>query len=267
MNDFHEQDTVPSMEDVKEQRRQKLVEALELDELRKTLPYSKVSRAASAVCGTSMAFVSLMENNWQCVIGQAGMSEILQQLDDNSIEREVSFCTYTLAKGRVLVVEDLSNDDRFDQHPMVTGEPNLRFYAGVPLMVDDVPVGTLCAVDTQPQVLGPRERGELFGLVHQLELSLDTRHTCGSGSAEQQTVDRLADMLASSVYARHSDSSEERYQALTDLENDVEFVHRQLRKGTPGLANSQEESNEVEQIDQSSAGGSLGAADTAEEID
>lgn len=268
MTGFHEEDTTPRMGSELESRRGVIIDELEIDSLHRNMPYSDMALAAAAICGTPMGFVSLMEDEWQCVIGQNGLDDVLEGLEDDRIDRDLSICTYTISQGRVLVVEDLERDERFKDHPMVTGDLGLRFYAGVPLLVDDVPVGTLCVIDTEPHVLGPRERGELFGLVHQLELSLEVRGACGPDSNESEVIDRLASMMAASVYSRYSESSEDRYRALTDLETEIENVHRFLRKGTSGLAGLDQRPGDERAGEQSTLSGettALGNADTATE--
>lgn len=60
-----------------------------------------------------------------------------------------SFCAYSVAIGESVEVCDATCDDRFRGNPLVTGEPGIRYYAGVPLVLDDgVILGNLCVIDT-----------------------------------------------------------------------------------------------------------------------
>jgi diguanylate cyclase (GGDEF)-like protein len=72
--------------------------------------------------------------------------------------RAVSFCGYTILQDDTLVVEDASADPRFFDNPVVTGELNIRFYAGIPLRnLEGHRVGTFCILDQQPRKLDPED--------------------------------------------------------------------------------------------------------------
>ncbi len=51
---------------------------------------------------------------------------------------------------------------RFRENPFLTGDAEVRFYAGVPIIVDDgIAVGTLCVLDSRPRSLFADERRAL----------------------------------------------------------------------------------------------------------
>lgn len=68
--------------------------------------------------------------------------------------RDVAICNYTVLSNDVFVVADMSKDERFSQHPLVTDAPHLRFYAGAPIIIQDdnksYRLGSLCLMDTNP---------------------------------------------------------------------------------------------------------------------
>jgi diguanylate cyclase (GGDEF)-like protein len=108
-----------------------------------------------------MALVSLVDEHRQWFKARCGV-------DAAETPRDQAFCAHALLEDDVMVVEDATRDARFVGNPLVTGRPNIRFYAGVPLrplipeVSNDVPaVGTLCILDTKPRSFSRRERGQL----------------------------------------------------------------------------------------------------------
>jgi diguanylate cyclase (GGDEF)-like protein/PAS domain S-box-containing protein len=90
--------------------------------------------------------------------------------------RDVSFCGHVVADAQPLVVPDAFVDKRFADNPLVTGEPRVRFYAGMPLSTPDGYVlGTLCAIAHQPRELTPQQRLSLDALARQVTSLLELR--------------------------------------------------------------------------------------------
>jgi PAS domain S-box-containing protein len=76
--------------------------------------------------------------------------------------RDVAFCAYTILSDEPLVVEDATRDERFAANPVVTGAPGIRFYAGVPLIIEPgIRVGTLCVIDTKPRTFSEEDQKSL----------------------------------------------------------------------------------------------------------
>ena len=71
-------------------------------------------------------------------------------IDVQETPRSASFCAYSVAIGDALEVCDATSDERFRCNPLVTGEPGIRYYAGVPLTLDcGIVLGNLCVIDTR----------------------------------------------------------------------------------------------------------------------
>lgn len=84
--------------------------------------------------------------------------------------REVSFCAHVIACSEPVIVEDAMLDERFFDNPMVTGEPYLKFYAGVPLApFDEAILGTLCIMSDKPRGLSDRDYNLLIQFARQVE--------------------------------------------------------------------------------------------------
>lgn len=105
--------------------------------------FDALSRLASRICQTPIAAVVLIDRDRQWFKSAIGV-------EARQTPREVSFCAHAIMSSRPLVVRDATQDSRLAFNPLVTGEPGLRSYIGVPLVLDDQhTVGTICVADTK----------------------------------------------------------------------------------------------------------------------
>ena len=101
-------------------------------------------------------------------------------LDATETERSIAFCSHAILQHDIFEIEDAEKDHRFFDNPLVTGAPDIRFYAGKPLISSDgMPIGTLCVIDQEPKKLTDFQRRALNTLskqvVSQFEIRLDAR--------------------------------------------------------------------------------------------
>lgn len=97
-----------------------------------------------------------------------------QGLAATETPRDLSFCGHAILSDDVMVVPDATEDLRFADNPLVTGEPGIRFYAGAPLHgPGGARVGTLCVIDTRPRAFAGREAAALRDLAECVEAEFE----------------------------------------------------------------------------------------------
>jgi PAS domain S-box-containing protein len=152
-------------------------EAHRLDTLRKyeildTLPeqiFDDLAKLAADICGAPMAVISLVEEDRQWFKAKVGWAV-------QETSREVSFCAHALHQEELFVVPDATQDSRFAKNAMVTGEPQIRFYAGAPLIAPSGEgLGALCVIDRVPRTLSPEQQEALHILGRQVMAQLELR--------------------------------------------------------------------------------------------
>ena len=130
--------------------------------------FDDIIHVASVICDTPIALMSLIDKDRQWFKSRVG-------LDVSETPRAHAFCAHTILGENVLVVEDATEDERFAGNPLVTGEPNIRFYAGAPLIDrSGHSLGSLCVIDRKPKKLSAVQSSTLTALsrtiIHLLEL-------------------------------------------------------------------------------------------------
>ena len=116
-----------------------------------------------------------------------------QGLDASETPRNVAFCDHTIRRPEAMVVENALLDARFADNPFVTGEPGIRFYAGVPLRTrDGHNIGTLCAINVKPRTISGQQLTVLEDLaqmvVNEMELRLIATTDSLTGAMTRRAV-------------------------------------------------------------------------------
>ncbi|SDT59762.1 sensor histidine kinase [Actinoplanes derwentensis] len=130
-----------------------------------------LTRLAASMFDAPISAISLIDRERQWFAGSHGIADAQTPL-------EVSFCRYLVPTGRPLIVPDATRDDRFRDYPNVTGTPNIRFYAGAPLVDEDGHVlGALCVVDDEPREVDDRQMSDLVMFAGQAAAHLSAIRT------------------------------------------------------------------------------------------
>jgi len=107
---------------------------------------------AALVCNVPVSSITLLDEDTQYLKVKVGLAI-------DRTERKLSFCTHAIKSDQLLIVADMEQDKRFHHHPLVTGGPKLKFYAGAPLITaQGFALGTLCVLDFKPQVLNEQQK-------------------------------------------------------------------------------------------------------------
>ena len=120
--------------------------------------FDHLAALAAQICGTPVALLGLLDERRQWFKAAVGFGR-------SETPRDQTFCAHTLLADGLFEVSDARLDERFVDHPDVLADPPLRFYAGVPIRLDDGShPGTLCVVDFRPRELSEAQREALMRL-------------------------------------------------------------------------------------------------------
>jgi PAS domain S-box-containing protein len=137
--------------------------------------FDDLTRLASYICGTPIALISLVDTNRQWFKSKVGI-EVLET------PRDISFCAHAILQpDEIFIVPDAMRDKRFATNPLVTSDPHVRFYAGVPLTnAERQSLGTLCVIDHVPRELTPEQVEALRSIGRQVIKQMELRRNLAS---------------------------------------------------------------------------------------
>ena len=146
-----------------EQQRLAALKAYQILDTVSEQDYDELTELAASICGTPIALISLVDEKRQWFKSHTG-------LDVNQTERSQSFCAHAiLHPSELMQVENAHFDERFKDNPLVTGHPNIVFYAGMPLVdAEGYALGSLCVIDSQPRKLNESQQRALKTLSKQV---------------------------------------------------------------------------------------------------
>lgn len=156
-----------------------------------TLPeplFDDITLLASQICEVPIALITLVDEHRQWFKSKRG-------IETTETSREVSFCGHAILGNEIFEVVNAIDDPRFFDNPLVTHDPNIRFYAGMPLTTHlGFGLGTLCVVDSVPKKLSENQRNALEALARQVVALMESRIATQNVSIAAEFLERTGGM-------------------------------------------------------------------------
>lgn len=171
--------------------------------------FDELVALAARLLDMPMALVTLVDQDRQWFKAQLG-------IEGSGTTRNDSFCAHALGKPDVMVVPDASTDERFKENPLVIGDPNVRFYAGAPLVAPDGSgLGALCVLDRVPRKLTDDQQLTLKVLGRQVMNQLELRRLLARSRKERQDLLAIINVLPAAVIVAEAPDGRITYQNQT----------------------------------------------------
>ncbi len=168
-----------------------------LDELNDDEALNRLLTVATTVCGTEMGAISVLEHTRQWFKAKKGIA-----VKETPIE--YAFCAHTVLEDNTMVVEDASVDERFKNNPLVTGSPNIRFYAGSKIKSKDGnPFATICVIDSKKMRLTDEQISILENLAVVASHIMDMKYNSYIVNSLINNVKTLGSMIPVCYKCKH----------------------------------------------------------------
>jgi diguanylate cyclase (GGDEF)-like protein len=160
------------------------LEALRLYDVLDTPPeqaFDDIARLAAHICDAPIASISLIDAERQWFKAKIGIPVC-------ETARDEGFCAYTILQDDLFVIADTTEDTRFARHPLVRGGPEIRFYAGAPLIAPSGHrIGALAVNDTVARGLTEAQQDALRALSRQTVDQFELRRALAQSRREALT--------------------------------------------------------------------------------
>jgi GAF domain-containing protein len=142
--------------------------------------FDRITKKVARLFEVPIALITLIDRDHQWFKSHVGLPDDIAEAQQTS--RDLSVCGHVIANDEILVVEDLARDRRFANNPLLK-ERGLRFYAGVPLRSNNLPIGSLCILDVKPRRMTEREKRLLEVISEDVMEEIQRRESVGFPSA------------------------------------------------------------------------------------
>ena len=174
--------------------------------------FDEIAELASNITGLPITLITLVDKQRQWFKSKVG-------LDADETAREISFCQYTIKQDSFYEVTDATKDEKFRDNPLVTDDPNIRYYLGYPIeSAEGYNLGSLCVIDHKPNDLNQEQKRALEILGHQVSNLLRLRK-----QKQQLKVER--DRANENARAKMAFLSTMSHEIRTPLNSIINFSH------------------------------------------
>lgn len=158
--------------------------------------FDALVEVASTICGVPISLITLIDRHRQWFKANVGLKGVTET------PRDAAFCAHAVLSDGFMQVHDAWEDERFVGNPLVTGYPQIRFYAGAPIKLQDGSrIGTLCVIDRQPRALDDVQRTVLSRLADAAARGLERRVAVRRARRELHHAERASMTLFNHVEA------------------------------------------------------------------
>ncbi len=152
--------------------------------------YDDLCRLAAVICEAPIALITFVDRDRQWFKASIG-------IEVRETPRDIAFCAHAIEQAKVFEIADATKDARFADNPLVTGAPDIRFYAGQPLVTPRGQIlGTLCTLDRVARVLKPYQKDALEILGRQVVTHLELRRTLAEMKRLNEDKDSFFSVIA-----------------------------------------------------------------------
>ncbi|MCF6132429.1 sensor histidine kinase [Flavobacterium wongokense] len=152
-----------------EARRLRILEEYQILDTENEADFDEITKLASEICESPISTITFINTARQWFKSYVG-------LPNREGPRNLSFCAHAINETEMFYIEDARTDERFYDSPLVLGDPNIVFYAGIPLIdKEGYALGTLCVIDTKTKKLTEFQEKALKTLAHQVMKLIELR--------------------------------------------------------------------------------------------
>jgi len=131
--------------------------------------FDQLAELMTIISGCPIAAISFIGQDRQWFKASIG-------LPYQEIPRKLAFCAHTILDNNLMIVEDTTEDPRFENNPLVAGHLHLRFYAGTPIISSaGHNIGAICVFHQQPTTLTANQQRALTIIASQVTNLLELR--------------------------------------------------------------------------------------------